>query len=411
MKALEARLQFVQQPGPWLWAALALGAGVRLFLVLATPGTDDVVIWQSHAGWTHQHGLVGYYERSEVFNHPPFIGKLLSEIWWIARGAEVPFRIPLRALFALVDAGNAWLLFRLFRESPWRYLTAVTYWLNPLAIIFSSYHGNTDTGVAFFILLAVSAAGRGRAGAAGAAIGVGLWLKLPVVLAVPAIFFAARGWRRKATFVAVSLLVGVSTYLPSLLEAPGLVYQRVIAYPGLYLHTPGGDPVWGIWYVLPRVLRDALSDVAATHVLNNTLVTLAPIVVFAWLRRRETDVRGLAVTVCGSLMIFFGLTMKWAYQYLAWSIPLWVFVGPEFAIAATVVLGAFIYGLYAYLCGGPFLLGDWGNARHPFWPAPIVALRDLAVLFCFAAAGVFVAAASRREWLHRREEQPGGASR
>ena len=98
MKALEARLRFAQQPGPWLWAALALGAGVRIFLLMATPGTDDVVIWQSHAGWTHQHGLVGYYERSEVFNHPPFIGKLLSEIWWLARSAEVPFRIPLRGL-------------------------------------------------------------------------------------------------------------------------------------------------------------------------------------------------------------------------------------------------------------------------------------------------------------------------
>jgi len=410
MKALEARLRFAQQPGPWLWAALALGAGVRLFLLMATPGTDDVVIWQSHAGWTHQHGLVGYYERSEVFNHPPFIGKLLSEIWWLARSAEVPFRIPLRGLFAMVDAGNAWLLFRLFRESPWRYLVTVGYWLNPLAIIFSSYHGNTDTGVAFFVLLAVSAAGKGRAGAAGAAIGAGLWLKLPVVLAAPAIFFATRGWRRKGIFVAVSMLVGAASYLPSLLEAPDLVFQRVFAYPGLYLHTPGGDPVWGIWYVLPRALRDALSDVAAAHVLNNTFVTLTPIVVFAWLRRRETDVRGLAVTVCGSLMIFYGLTMKWAYQYLAWSIPLWVFVGPEFAIAATAVLGAFIYGLYSYLCGNPFLLGDWGNGRHPFWPTPIVALRNLAVLFSFLSAAGFVAAASRREWLHRRERQQGPGS-
>jgi hypothetical protein len=411
VKALVARLEFAQQPGPWLWAALALGAGVRLFLVFATSGTDDVLIWQSHAGWTQQHGLVGYYERSEVFNQPPFIATLVSKLWLIARGAEVPFRIPLRLLSVLFDAGNAWLVFRLLHPSPWRHLAAVGYWLNPLAIIFSSYHGNTDPGVAFFILLAISAAGRGRAAASGAAIGVGLWLKLPVILAAPAIFFAARGWRRKAAFVGVAVVVGASTYLPTALEAPGLLYQRVFAYPGLILRTPGGDPVWGIWYVLPRTLRLAVSDVSAAHVLNNSFVTLAPILFFAWLRRRETDVRGLAVSVCGSLMIFFGLTMKWAYQYLAWSIPLWVFVGPEFAIAATVILTAFIYGLYAYLCGGPFLLGDWAHARHPFWPAPIVALRNLAVLFCFASAGVFVAAASRREWLHRRKRKPGRGSR
>jgi hypothetical protein len=407
MSEWTSRLEFTQRPGVWLWVAIALGAGIRAFLILATPGTDDVPIWQSHAGWTHQYGLVGYYERSPVFNHPPLIGKLLSEVWLLARELDVPFRIPLRGLFALVDAGNAWLLFRLFGASPWRYLAAAGYWLNPLAIILSSYHGNTDTGVAFFVLLSIGAASRQRAAAAGAAIGAGLWLKLPVVLAAPALFCAARGWRRKATFAVAVLGVGALTYLPTLWEAPGLVYQRVIAYPGLYLHTPGGEPVWGIWYVLPPALRRAVAEVSALHMLNNTLVTLTPIFLLAWLRRRETDVRGLAMTVCGSQMIFYGLTLKWAYQYLAWSIPLWSFVGPAFAIAATAILGGFIYALYAYLCGSPLLLGAWEFSRHPVWPAPILALRNAAVLFCFASAIGFIGAASRREWLHRRASERG----
>jgi hypothetical protein len=316
----------------------------------------------------------------------------------IAHGAEIPFRIPLRALFALVDAGNALLLFRLFRPSPHRYLVLACYWLNPLAIIFSSYHGNTDTGVAFFILLAIAAAAKGRAAAAGAAIGVGLWIKLPVILAAPAVFFVMAGWRRKAAFAGVALLVGASTYLPTALEAPDLIYRRVIAYPGLTLHTPGGDAVWGIWYALPQALRRIASGVVETHAVHNTLVTLMPIVVFSWLRRRETSARGLGITVCGSQMIFYGITMNWAYQYLAWSIPLWFFVGPGFAAAATLVIGAFIYGLYAYLCESPLLLGTWNSRGHPFWPTPIVWLRDAAVLFCFAAAAVFVGRASLREW-------------
>jgi hypothetical protein len=401
--ATSPRLRFAQSSGPWLWVALVLGAAVRIFLVLATEGTDDVDIWQSHAGWTDQYGLVGYYERSEVFNHPPFIGKLLSEVWVAARAVDVPFRIPLRGLFALLDAGNALLLFRLFRPSPYRYLVLAGYWLNPLAIIFSSYHGNTDTGVAFFILLAVAAAAKGRATAAGAAIGVGLWVKLPVILAAPALFFAMAGWRRRAAFAAVALLVGASTYLPTALEAPDLVYRRVIAYPGLYLHTPGGDPVWGIWYALPLALRQAASGVAAVHAVNNTLVTFTPILLLSWLRRRETSARGLAVTICASQMIFYGVTMKWAYQYLAWSIPLWYFVGPGFAAAATLAIGAFIYGLYAFLCDSPLLLGTWHYERHPFWPTPLVRLRDAAVVFCFVSAAVFFGGASLREWRLARE--------
>jgi hypothetical protein len=405
MTAMDSRLRFAQSPGPWLWVALALGAGIRIFLVLATEGTDDVAIWQSHAGWTDQYGLAGYYGRSEVFNHPPFIGKLLSGVWLMARSAGIPFRIPLRALFASVDAGNALLLFRLFRPSPYRYLVLACYWLNPLAIIFSSYHGNTDTGVAFFILLAIAAAAKGRAVAAGAAIGVGLWVKLPVMLAVPAILFAMTGGRRKAAFAAVALLVGASTYLPTALEVPDLVYRRVIAYPGLVLHTPGGEAVWGIWYALPHALRRIGSGVMQAHAAHNTLVTLTPIVVFSWLRRRETDARGLGVSICGCQMIFYGVTMNWAYQYLAWSIPLWFFVGPAFAAAATLVIGAFIYTLYAYLCDSLLLLGAWNSRGHPFWPEPIVWLRDLAVLFCFGAAASFFGSASLREWRFARERE------
>ena len=36
-----------------------------------------------------------------------------------------------------------------------RFLAAACYWLSPAAIILSAYHGNTDSAVAFFLLLCV----------------------------------------------------------------------------------------------------------------------------------------------------------------------------------------------------------------------------------------------------------------
>ena len=141
------------------------------------------------------------------------------------------------------------------------------------------------------------------------------------------------------------------------------------------------------------------------HAAHNTLVTLAPILLFSWLRRRETSARGLGTTICGCQMIFYGITLHWAYQYLAWSIPLWFFVGPGFTAAATAVIGAFVYGLYAYLCGSPLLLGIWNSRGHPFWPTPIVWLRDAAVLFCFGAAAVFFGRAVGREWRFAAERE------
>ena len=61
----------------------------------------------------------------------------------------------LRAPFAGLDLGTALLLLRLFRDSPFRYAVFAAYWVHPLALIFSAYHGNTDPAIAFFVLLAV----------------------------------------------------------------------------------------------------------------------------------------------------------------------------------------------------------------------------------------------------------------
>lgn len=408
MSPREQRLRWLQAPGAWIWAALALGAGVRAFLVLATPGTDDVPIWQSHGGWTHQYGLIGYYGRSEVFNHPPFMGRVMAEVWEWAKAWDIPFRIPLRAPFALLDLFSAGLLVLLFRESPWRYAIAAAYWLHPLAILYSAYHGNTDSGVAFFMLLAVLLASRGRAAWAGAAVGLGLWVKLPTLLVTPAIFFFLRDAKARTIFVAVALAVAASTYLPVAIEAPELLYRRVIAYPGRVMATPDGTPIWGIWSLfgifdaLPPSWRLHLRPIVDAHLRFNTLVCLAPIVLLAWLRRDERTARALGVTACGSLLIFQGFTNNlWAWQYLAWTIPFWFFAGGRFTALATLVIGGYVYGVYAYLCGGPLLTGPWNFKGTPHWPRILVLARDASVLLCFASAWAFLISAARREWARR----------
>ena len=64
----------------------------------------------------------------------------------------IPFRVLLRAPFAALDLATAGLLLVAFAGSPWRLAIFAGYWLHPLAILFSAYHGNTDTSVAFFAL-------------------------------------------------------------------------------------------------------------------------------------------------------------------------------------------------------------------------------------------------------------------
>jgi hypothetical protein len=411
--APEGRLAFLAEPGPWLWTLLAIGAALRAFLVLATEGTHDVAIWQSHAGWTRQYGLVGYYERSEVFNHPPFVGWLMARLWAFAVVADLPFGVVLRAPFAVLDLGSALLLLRLFSSSRARYLVFAGYWLNPVAILFSAYHGNTDSAVAFSALLAVLAASRSGTVAAGVALGVGLWIKLPVSLAAPAIFFFLSGWKRRLVFTGAALGVGLSTYLPVLVTAPELLAERVFFYAGRVITTPGGTPIWGIWNVLgildalPPALRSFLQSWRDAHLVHNRLLAWLFVVALAALRRNETTARGLGATVCGSFAIFHGLTQTWAFQYLAWMVPFWPFAGVGFSALATLTTTGYVYGVYAMLCGDPFLMGPWAFQAHADWPAVTLLLRDASVLVFFAAGWTFLGSAALGEWRRVRGRTPG----
>jgi hypothetical protein len=48
---------------------------------------------------------------------------------------------------------------------------------------------------------------------------------------------------------------------------------------------------------------------------------------------------------------------------------------------ATLLAGAYLYGLYAWLCGDPLLRGRWDFIGQPHWPRARVLVRDAAVVF------------------------------
>jgi Gpi18-like mannosyltransferase len=157
--------------------------------------------WQDHAQQVHDRGLIGYYHANSFANHPPFISKVSSLILQMSAATHIPFRILFRTPFALLDAGNALLLFLLLPQNRWRFFATACYWLSPAAIIISAYHGNTDTAVAFFLLLSVWLATNQRILTSGAALGASLWVKLPGVLALPALLILFRRWRLRGVFL------------------------------------------------------------------------------------------------------------------------------------------------------------------------------------------------------------------
>jgi hypothetical protein len=388
----QAKDPWYSRPGIWFWVVIALGAALRFYLVVFTEGTQDVEIWERHARDVREHGLIGYYHGDPSANHPPFISEVESWLFAASDATGVPFRIFLRAPLALLDAATAFLLFSFLGACQWRCVAAAAYWLNPLSIIFSAYHGNTDSAVAFFLVLCVWLLSKDKFLTAAIALGVSLWIKLPTVLAIPALVLFIPDWRRRFQFLLVAGVVALATYVPALLQDPAIVWKNVFGYRAQILHTTAGLPAWG-----PRALL--FSIIAAPQnwpvafrapilffLANSWLIAVVLALMITWLRRSMRTVPELCATIAGIYIVVLALADGFSFQYFAWSLPFWFFFPRWFFIPAIALVSGYIYFLYAYLCGNPWLIGIWDFNSHPDWPFLIVALRNLGyLLFCVAA--------------------------
>lgn len=390
--------------GVWFWSAIVLGGVLRLYLVLFTEGTYDVAIWQRHSTDVQERGLIGAYYADPSANHPPFISEAGALLLRAAQASGIPFRILLRLPMALLDGGTLLLLLALFEASRWRFIAAVCYWLNPLAIIFSSYHGNTDSAVAFFLLLSVWLLSRAKTIAGAIALGSIFWIKLPGVLAIPALFFFVKSWKQRLLFLFVAGITALSTYLPAFFQDAKIVYANVLGYHGLYLQSPGRVPVWGPVRVLlfsiiapPERWPESARGPILFLMIHGWAITLGLVLLLTWLRRSCRSTAEVCATIAMAYTMVYGLSETLAFQYFAWSLPFWFFLRPWFTISASVLAGGYIYSLYWLLCGNPWLLGKWDFAAHPFWPMVVILFRDAACIFFFVSAIWFVASAAWAE--------------
>src|SRR5262249_46236819 len=161
-------------------------------------------------------------------------------------------------------------------------------------------------------------------------------------------------------FAACTLAVGVAGALPQLAQDPALLFPRIVAYPGASGVTPRGVAVWGIWYAL-GIARSPPAQAARPY---NTPPSIAPLALLPRLRRGRSSPRELGTTLAASFALLYGTTSFWAFQYLAWSLPFWLFVDPRVAAPLSALLAAYVWGVYALYTGSPWLLGRWDFVNH-----------------------------------------------
>jgi hypothetical protein len=307
----------------------------------------------------------------------------------------------LRLPFAVIDAGTTLLLLSLFSSSRGpsladgrirfpSFIAAAAYWLHPLAMIFSAYHGNTDSAIAFSLLLSVWLLARGNVIGAGIAFGAGFWIKIPGVLAIPALLLLPQGWRKKALFLFAALLTALAFYVPALLEDTGAVCRNVFGYRGLLVATPAHEPIWGMRVLLlmfaPAQWRAQHMDQIRFFIQHEWLLAVSLLLLLVWLRRGRRSPGEVCATIAALYVIFYAFNDYWAYQYLAWSVPFWFFLPQWWVVPASLLASAYIYSLYWLYCGNPWLAGPWNYVAHSHWPTILISLRNLTMLFFFVSA-------------------------
>jgi len=303
----------------WLivFAALALAVFVlKLLLAFLTAGAADITVWKDFVAHINECGVCVYHtggmmqypggSRLNPFNHPPFIIHFLRFIDLVSLKTGFAFPAVFRSVTSLIDLGSIVVLYRIFqRENAFSPLAFSLYILAPATILISGFHGNTDTVMIFFVLLAALLIS--KPWLAGAAFGMALNIKI-----VPVIFLAAFllkcGRENKLRFLGAVIAVFVLGSLPFLLQEPVTIAKGVMGYAGF-------SGRWG----LSRALFALLGPSSTYELITRLSAYLLLLYIFylSWKTRHHPFTTQLGLVV----FTFLAFTPAWGTNYMVWLDP------------------------------------------------------------------------------------------
>ncbi len=359
-----------ESPEAWLVGfAVTLGTIVKLWLDATTIGTNDVAYWYRFTQYILHQGTVTIYRDIPYYNHPPLVSSALWVLGHLTAGAPgiFPFLFRLPAIFA--DVGSSVLLWRMASYYYGRRtaLYGVTLFaLNPILIMVSGFHGNTDPVFIFFILLgAYSLLIRGSWPAAALCLGVSLNIKIAPVLVLPAFFFWIPGWRRRVGFLVVVGLLGVAGFGYHLGIAFAALWKNIFSYSGII-------GIWGLGRLWMDIRETFSPSIQAWFPAVTRYLMLGLILLYAGVKnarglflpgqsREEDDSRrglDLLESIGGSFLIFLVFAPGFGVQYLSWLVGPGVFLGTAGLFLYTLVASVFLFRVYTFWSGG----FPWGFA-------------------------------------------------
>lgn len=371
-----------ERAGAWVVLVCAIAAAImKLWLAAATHGTNDIDAWARFARQVRENGPLQVYRLEAEYNHPPSVGVLLLAVDAVREKTGLPFGLVFRFLPIAADAVSILLLWKLLEGKRWRVVACALAAIDPVHVLVSGFHGNTDPVFTCLLLASMLAMERGRPARAGAWFGISMCVKTVPVLWAPFAYAKLASGRDRAKFFGVAALTAAAAFAPLLLADPAAL-GNVLRYSGL-------DGIWGIgrllrdasvWSALPDGLRAFFVAVQLAHFRFGKVLLFAVLFLLAdrW-GRKLSAVEGGFVTFA----VFLAMTPGFGVQYLSWLSPFAFAAVWTWGAAYAAVAGVFLWRVYAFWSGGA--LGFANSNAKGQWTGFERAL-DLAVWAIVVAA-------------------------
>jgi hypothetical protein len=379
-----------------LLAALIAFAS-KIAIAWNTFGTNDVISFYQFAVSLDRHGLQWTYTHQIAFNHPPLVAYLLLGIYRLSQiplleqnGVSFPFLLRLPGIVA--DLVTVWITFRMVKlvkpaTPAW---AVILFALSPVSLMISGFHGNTDSIMVMFLILAVFACVSEKPILSGLFLGLSCQIKIIPVLLIPVFFFY--WWDRKAAlkFVGSTALISVALWSEPLLRFPVPFAKNVFSYGSF----------WGLWGITYWLRLTGWSEFARVtyhdfSVAQNIVATALKVLIVAavfllgW-RRRRGDSGELLRSLGYVWLMFFVFSPGVCAQYLVWLSPFVLFLSLRLFAWFTFTSSVFLFFFYNAIADKfPWYIGI-SNGRHTadwvpwsVWPwATLIA--GLVIFWCSA---------------------------
>lgn len=222
------------------YTLLALGLGglglvLRLIVSWSSLGSNDTYYWYEFGRLVDQFGLVQAYDMHPSLNHP-FLPTLWASFCYSLSPIDIPrFAFWMRLPAIGGDILSGLLLWKIYtdrgevRDRCWALGLLA---LNPVAILFSAFHSNTDSLCVSLAFWAVFLAERKRWFWAGVVLSSAIHIKLIVTILIPA--FVASCPRRKFWELMIPLCLGAMVYGGYFVVGGEKVFRNIVQYSPPY---------------------------------------------------------------------------------------------------------------------------------------------------------------------------------